>query len=352
MIIFEQTQAPLSNGKFMNEKYKNVLLALAVCMFSLPITALHAKTFKIASLSPDGTFWMKSMRTGADEIKEKTQGRVNFKFYPGGVMGNDENVLRKIHIGQLQGGAITIGSLSQVVPDTTIYGLPFLFSSLEEAQQIRKTTDPMLSELIEKNGYVNFGFASGGFSYLMSKEPINGFEDLRQQKSWVPENSDVGLSVYRYIGITPISLPLSDVLTGLQTGLINTVITSPIGALALQWHTHVNYVVDMPLNYLTALMIIDKKDFSELSEADQAVVREVRTNVYKKIDVQNKIDNIAARDAIANLGVKFVKLSDAEKAEWMKAGDFVINEMIEKYKYNKNLYKAVMVDKPNAPKLH
>lgn len=333
----------------MNIRCKSILLVFAFLTFSLPVQAI---TIKIATISPDGTFWMNSMRAGADEIKEKTQGRVDFKFYPGGVMGNDENVLRKMHIGQLQGGAITIGSLSQFSPDTTIYGLPFLFSSLDDAEQIRKTTDPILSDLIEKSGYVNFGFAQGGFTYLMSKELINGFDDLRQQKSWLPENSDVALSVYRYVGVTPVSLPLSDVLTGLQTGLINTVITSPIGALALQWHTHVNYVVDMPLNYLTAMMIIDKKVFSKISETDQAVVREVMTDVYKRIDEQNKVDNIAARNALLKLGVKFTRLSDVERADWMKAGDFVINEMNEKYKYNKDLYKAVMAHKPDAPGIH
>jgi TRAP-type C4-dicarboxylate transport system substrate-binding protein len=336
----------------MKMRCKNILLVLAVFVFSLPIHASQKTTIKIATISPDGTFWMNSMRAGADEIKDKTQGRVNFKFYPGGVMGNDENVIRKMRIGQLQGGAITIGSLSQFSPDTTIYGLPFLFTSLDDAVQIRKTSDPILSHLIEESGYVNFGFAQGGFTYLMSKEPINGFDDLRQQKSWLPENSDVGLSVYRYVGVTPISLPLSDVLTGLQTGLINTVITSPIGALALQWHTHVNYVVDMPLNYLTAMMIIDKKAFSEMSETDQTVVREVMTNVYKKIDEQNKLDNIDARNALTKSGVKFIKLTDTERADWIKAGDFVINEMNEKYKYNKDLYKAVMAHKPDAPKIH
>lgn len=336
----------------MKVRFKNILLLTVALISSLSVIAVQAKTIKIATISPDGTFWMNSMRAGADEIKEKTQGRVDFKFYPGGVMGNDENVIRKMRIGQLQGGAITIGSLSQYSPDTTIYGLPFLFSSLDDAEQIRKKSDPILSDLIEKSGYVNFGFAQGGFTYLMSKEPINGFDDLRQQKSWLPENSDVGLSVYRYVGVTPLSLPLSDVLTGLQTGLINTVITSPIGALALQWQTHVNYVVDMPLNYLTAMMIIDKKVFSELSKTDQAVVREVMTNVYKKIDGQNKVDNIEARNALTKLGVKFIKLSDAERADWIKAGDFVINEMNEKYKYNKNLYKAVMAHKADTPKIH
>ena len=331
---------------------KNIVLLLAFSLLGFNSPALVAKTIKIATISPDGTYWMKQMRAGAKEIKEKTQGRVKFKFYPGGVMGNDGNVLRKIRIGQLHGGAVTVNTLSHSTPDTTIYGLPFLFSSLDDAASIRQTTDTMLSDEIESNGFVNFGFAQGGFTYLMSKQPIKSFDDLRQQKSWVPEKSDVGLSVYRYIGVTPISLPMSDVLTGLQTGLINNIITSPIGALALQWHTHVDYVVDLPLNYLAAMMIIDKKVFSKLSETDQATVRDVMTRVYEKIDQQNRLDNVAAREALINQGVRFLKISDDEKNEWYKAGDFVIAEMIEKYKYSKELYKAVMANKMDVPGLH
>ena len=331
---------------------KKFVLVLAISFAGFNSPAILAKTIKIATFSPEGTFWMKQMRAGAKEIKEKTQGRVKFKFYPGGVMGNDDNVLRKIRIGQLQGGAITIGSLSQSTPDTTIYGLPYLFSSLDDAAEIRKTTDPMLSKLIEENGFVNFGFAQGGFTYLMSKEPIRSLDDLRQRKSWIPEKSEVGLSVYRYIGVSPISLSLSDVLTGLQTGLIDTVVTSPIGALALQWHTHIKYVTDQPVNYLAAMLIIDKKTFYKLSEIDQQIVRNVMEKVYKKIDEKNKVDNIAARQALINQGVKFIELSDSEKQEWEKIDDFVINEMIEKYQYNKDLYNAVTVNKSDAPKLN
>jgi len=335
----------------MKNMVKKLVLFLTISFVGFNSPVLIAKSIKIATLSPEGTFWMKNMRAGAKEIKEKTQGRVKFKFYPGGVMGNDENVLRKIRIGQLQGGAITVGSLSHSTPDTTIYGLPYLFSSLDDAAEIRKTTDPMLSKIIEDNGFVNFGFAQGGFSYLMSKEPIRSLDDLRQRKSWIPEKSDVGLSVYRYVGVSPISLSLSDVLTGLQTGLIDTVVTSPIGALALQWHTHIKYITDQPVNYLAAMLIIDKKAFYKLSKTDQEIVREVMEKVYKEIDQQNKVDNVAARQALINQGVKFIELSDSEKQEWEKIDDFVIKEMIKKYQYNRDLYNAVTVNKSDAPKL-
>jgi len=311
-----------------------------------------AKTIKVATLSPEGTFWMKHMRVGAKEIKKRTEGRVKFKFYPGGVMGNDENVLRKIRIGQLHGGAVTLGTLAQSSPDITLYGLPYLFSSLDDAAEIRKTTDPMLSRELEDNGFVNFGFAQGGFTYLMSKEPIRNLDDLRKRKSWIPEKSDVGLSVYEYVGVSPMALPLSDVLTGLQTGLINTVVTSPIGALALQWHTHIKYVTDQPLSYVAAMLVIDKKIFSKISKSDQKIVRQVMGNVYKKIDQQNRLDNIAARKALKNQGVEFVKLSDSEKLEWEKIDDFVIKKMIKKYNYNKAIYNAVTANKPDAPKIN
>lgn len=320
-------------------------------MISLSVNNLQAQTIKIATISPEGTFWMKEMRAGAKEVKEKTQGRVKFKFYPGGVMGNDDNVLRKIRIGQLHGGAITIGNLAQTTPDTTVYGLPLIFTSLEDAAEIRKTTDPMLSKQIEDDGFVNFGFAQGGFTYLMSKEPIYRADDLKKLKSWVPENSDVGLSVFQYVGATPITLSLPDVLTGLQTDLINTVITSPIGAVALQWHTHINYITDEPINYLTAMLVIDKKEFDKMSLPDQQVVREVMTKVYKEIDKQNMVDNIAAREALINQGVKFIKLADGERERWVDIRQSVINDMKKKYKYNKDFYNAVLVNMPESLKI-
>jgi len=333
----------------MNKLLRNIIVLSTSLLLAMSSQLVSAKTIKIATLSPEGTFWMKQMRVGAKQIKQKTQGRVKIKFYPGGVMGNDENVLRKIRIGQLHGASVTINTLAQSTPDITLYGLPYLFSSLDDAAEIRKTTDPMLTAAIEKNGFANFGFAQGGFSYLMSKQPIRSLDDLRQRKSWIPDKSEVGLSVYRYIGVTPISLPLSDVLTGLQTGLINTIVTSPIGAIALQWHTHVQYVTDQPINYLAAMLVIDKKIFKKLSETDQAIVREVMQEVYRKIDQQNRVDNIAAREALVNQGVTFIQLTEEEKKEWEKIDDFVIKEMLKKYKYDQALYEAVTVNKKDAP---
>ena len=150
-------------------KIGRILYPVIALMF-LHASMVEARVFKIATISPDGTFWMQEMRAGAEEIKKQTEGRVVFKFYPGGVMGNDESVLRKIRIGQLQGGAVTAGSLVSINPDISIYELPYLFDSLEQVDYVRSRMDDELTGTLENKGFVGFGLAEGGFSYMMSDQ--------------------------------------------------------------------------------------------------------------------------------------------------------------------------------------
>ena len=323
----------------------SLVLPLLVVM-----TSVTAKTLKIATVSPDGTLWMQEMRAGAEEIKKRTQGRVKFKFYPGGVMGSDENVLRKIRIGQLHGGAVTTGNLSSIYPDVDIYGLPYLFSSFEEVDYVRQKMDQFLVDELEKKGFVSFGFGEGGFSYMMSDSPLRRVEDLRKQKVWVPGGNKVGEAVFTSAEVSPVTLPLSDVLTGLQTGLVNTVITSPIGAIALQWHTRVKYVTDLPLNYLAAMMVVDKKAFNKLKKEDQVIVREVMGAAFKRIDVGNRRDTLAAQDALKQQGIEYITLPKESLDAWYAIGDKAIEKLNKNSSYSPSTYKKLM-EHVNAAKM-
>ena len=323
-----------------------ILRKLTQLCLILPIilatSALSARTIKIATISPDGTMWMQEMRAGAKEVKKKTQGRVKLKFYPGGVMGSDENVLRKMRIGQLQGGAVTTGSLSGVYPDIDIYSLPYLFSSLEQVDDVRKKMDQTLLDELEKKGFVSFGFAEGGFTYMMSDSSLYTVEDVRKQKVWIPGGNKVGEAVFSSAEISPVTLPLSDVLTGLQTGLVDTVIASPIGAIALQWHTRVKYVIDVPLTYIAAMLVIDKKAFNKIKKEDQAIVREVMNAAFKRIDAANRHDNLAARAALKQQGIEYVTLPKASLDAWYAIGDKAIIKLKKDSSYSPAAYKNIM----------
>jgi len=289
---------------------------VAVILLVTPVSQASARVLKIATLSPDGTVWMRKMRAGATEISKRTQGRVTFKFYPGGVMGNDKSVLRKIRIGQLQGGAVTGGSLAEINPDNRIYGLPFLFHSLGEVDYVRARMDDMLIQGMEKHGFVTFGLAEGGFSYLMSNRPISTIQDLKGQKVWVPEGDTISRIVFETTGVSPISLSLADVMTGLQTGLIDTVANSPIGAIALQWHTKVKYLTDTPLTYYYGMLAVDRRVFMKIRPSDRHIVREVMQGIFQELNRQNRLDNENAKQALRSQGIAFVKPPPDALARW------------------------------------
>jgi TRAP-type C4-dicarboxylate transport system substrate-binding protein len=314
----------------------------AVAMLLLNPSLADARTFKIASISPDGTFWMQEMRAAAERIEKESQGRVKFKFYPGGVMGNDENVLRKIRIGQLQGGAVTAGSLVAIEPDISIYELPYLFSSLEQVDYVRSRMDTDLLGKLEERGFVSFGLAEGGFSFMMSDEELQSIADVRSKKVWLPSNHPVGEAVFESADVAAVTLPISDVMTALQTGLIDTVITSPIAAIALQWHTKIQYVMDEPLTYFSALLVIDKKVFNKLSEEDRELVRTHMGQAFARIDQQNRKDNVAARDALLNQDIRFVELTPASRQEWRKAGEAALKKLEQQNSYSDEVYDTLM----------
>jgi len=206
-----------------------LLLTLLIALLIAPAAGAQGLRLKIASMAPDGTLWMKELNKAGDEIEERTDGRVSFRFYPGGTMGTDSAVLRKIRIGQLHGGVVLAGGLADIEPDLEIYSLPLLFRSNGEVDYVRERMDQILIDRLEKKGFVAFGFTETGFTYLMSAKPTRTFDDLKGRKAWMMQDDPVSLAIVEAAGLSPVPLPISDVLTGLQTGLIDTVAVPPVG---------------------------------------------------------------------------------------------------------------------------
>ena len=281
--------------------------------------AIGAQELKIASVAPDGSGWMRAMRAGAERVREQTDGRVVIKFYPGGVMGNDSQILRRVRVGQLQGGAFTAGGLSSRHPALLLYGIPLLFRSLEEVDHVRRELDPALLAGLEEAGFVSFGFIEGGFAHLMSNDPISTVDDMARKKVWIPEGDHVSLLALEAVGVSPVPLPLTDVLTALQTGLLDVAASSPVAALVLQWHTKIKYLTDLPIAYSMGTVAIDARAFSRLSAADQATMRRIMTEVVSELDSAARRDNEEARRAMETIGIESVEVDRSQIADWRAA---------------------------------
>lgn len=313
---------------------KTYAVIISLLLFSGVFSNAHALRLKIATISPDGSNWIKQLKKGAEEIKQKTDGRVKFKFYPGGVMGSDKTVLRKMQVGQLHGAIFSNGTLNNLYPGSQIYNLVLKFNSYDEIDYIRPKIDPLIKQGLEKAGYTTLGLSEMGFAYLMSTSPISTVEELQSQKAWVPENNVTATEAMNAFSVTPIPLPLQDVLIALQTGMVNVVAGSPIGAITLQWHTKIRYTTDLPIAYVYGGFILSNKAMKKISKQDQLIVKDVMQRVTLEMDKITRKDNIAAIEAIKNQGV-----------EWIKPADNItrqLKSMIESA--NQNLIKTTNMD--------
>jgi TRAP-type C4-dicarboxylate transport system substrate-binding protein len=288
----------------------------------------YAKTYKIATISPDGLSWMKKMRAGVKEIKERSEGRVKIKIYPGGVQGDDTTVLRKMRIKQLHGGALAASAFTRFYPDLQIYNLPLQFRSREEVDYVRGKMDQGIIDGLAEGGMVSFSLTENGFAYILSKKPIRGAAELKGVKVWVPSGDPISAKLIQAFGVSPIPLPITDVLAGLQTGLIDALIVPPIVALALQWHNHIEYVTNLPVVYIYTMLVMDKKEFESMTIEDQALVKEVMDRVFDEVDQDNRVDNEKAYEALLTQGIKEVQPDLDKMGEWRKQAEVSIEALV------------------------
>lgn len=298
----------------MKMRYSRSLLTVALLALGFGVSVASAVEIKIATLVPNQSQWMQDMRAAGKVIDERTAGRVKLKFYGGGVQGTEAAVLRKIRIGQLHGGTFSPTDFMKQNKAINLYGLPFVFESWDEMRYVRERMDSLIEAGFDDLNYVTFGFA-GSFSMVLSNEPISNHADMKGKKVWLPQGDTVSYEAMKRLQLSPVALPVTDVLTGLQTGLLDIAAIPPEVAVALQWHTRVKYFTDMPVAYAMSFLAVEKRIFNKLSGDDQAVMKEVLTDVYTKIDRNASAESLNAMQALEKIGIEKVAPDEGQFAE-------------------------------------
>ncbi len=293
--------------------------------------------FKIASLAPDGSVWARHFDDFTREVSEKTGGEVAFRVYAGGVMGDDRAMYRKMRIGQLQGGGFTMTGISEVVPDFRVLGIPFLFRSYAEVDQVIAGLFPTFQKEFNDKGLDLQAMSEVGFIYTMSTKPLRSISDLRQTKAWAPENDPVSQAFLQTIGITPIPLTIPDVLSSLQTGLIDTVFNSFYGSIVMQWFTRTNYITDAPFGYAYGGLVFTKSAFDKLPPAYAAVCRDLAKKHFAGLLADTRKSNAEALVTLEKNGIKLVSIPEGDLAELRKYRDQAVQSVTGKA-FSKEIY--------------
>jgi TRAP-type transport system periplasmic protein len=306
----------------MGSGYTIKILGLSLLAFLFfTQTAMGAEKsllIKMGTLAPEGSSWMKTFNTLNTEVMKKTENKVQFRIYPGGVLGDEMDMLRKLKIGQIQGVALTSAGLSTLFKEMDVLQIPFLFQTYEEVDTVLKKMDSFFRRGFDDNGYILLGWSDAGFVYLMSTLPISSVADLKKAKVWIWEESPMSKAIFDEAGVKAIPLTVPDVLVGLQTGLVDVVYAPPTGAISLQWFTKVKYLTDVPLVYLAGGVVVKKDIFKQIPQTSQNFISESYQQHLEQLKIVTRNENRDAVKVMVKNGVKIITPSKDQIDEYKR----------------------------------
>jgi TRAP-type C4-dicarboxylate transport system substrate-binding protein len=295
---------------------------------------------KMATVAPENSTWMNVMRAIDTAVRTETGGEVGFKIYPGGVQGDEKVVLRKIRSGQLHAGGFTGLGLGLIAPECRVVELPFLFDNWQQVDAAYAAVGGQLESALQESGYTLLGWAEVGFVYLFSKQPIATQSDLRAAKMWLWEGDPMAESFYAAANVVPVPLAVTDVMTSLQTGLVNAVYSSPLGCLALQWFTRVSCYTDLPVTFASGAVVVSNDMFLKIPEAHRAAVLRICSEQFRGLVLKTRERNEESLREIEKAGVRRVPVGPDEIARFEQIGNQV-REMQTGKLFSRDLVDAV-----------
>jgi TRAP-type transport system periplasmic protein len=326
----------------MKTKWKILLLTgvLGMGLLASP-TASAVTEIKIATVAPRGSMWMRIFNKMKAKILKETGGEVKIRYYPGQVQGDERDVVRKMRSGQLDGGAFTAIGLAQLNPQSLILQMPMMFKTYASLDKVRTALEPTFEESFRKKGFELLGWGEIGWIYLFGKNKVTSLADLKKQKIWVWDADPISKKMYREVGIKPRLLGLPQVLPALNTGIVNTISNSPLGCMALQWHSKVKFMAERPIAVGVGATVINKAIFDKLSPEHQAILKKVSAKYHRAMIKRIRKDNDKALAALKSGGIETVKMSDKDFATLKSVSSKVAKSFVPRYYSQALLQKAL-----------
>jgi len=309
-------------------RFAPLVATLLIVLFTLPCHAKSKYTFKVASLAPESSVWINHFKEFADEVSEKSNGEITMKVYPGGVMGDDLSMYRKIRAGQLHGGGFTMTGISSIIPDFSVMAIPLFFENYAEVDKVRQRVFPYFATKFNESGLELLSLTEVGFIYAMSTSPTITIADLQKSKSWTPSGDPVTATFLKTLGITPIPLSIPDVLSSLQTGLINTVYNSLYGSIVMQWFTKATYISDLPYGYAYGAIAFSKKALAKLPANYTKIIQEAAEKHFSALLETTRRSNQESRKVLENHGVQFIATPEETKNSLKNGSEKTVDKLL------------------------
>jgi len=297
------------------------LVAAAAALVLAATAQAQTVVVKMATLVPDGSSWHQILKETAEKWKTLSGGRVVVRLYPGGVAGDDPDVVRKMRLGTLNAGVLTSVGVAEIDKSVYALGIPMMYASYEEVYHVLERMRPRLEAGLEAKGFVVLNWADGGWVRFFSQRPVAVPDDLRALKlfSWAGDNESV--EIWRAAGFNPVPLPSTEIATALQTGLVNALGAPPQVAVITQYYNHARNMTDLQWQLLLGATIISKATWEKIPADLRPALLDAAREGGRRL--QEEIRNSGEKDVLAmrKRGLNVVAVDARAREAWRKTAE-------------------------------
>ena len=300
------------------------ILSLLMWIGSLaPVAAQQQTVIKMGTLAPDGSPWYQVLQQMGERWRKISAGKVKLNVYPGGALGDEPDLVNKMRIGQIQAVALSGAGIADIEPGVSCLQIPMMFDSYEELDYVRDRMAPRLEKMIEARGFLVLNWGDAGWVHFFTRAPVTRLDDMRQMKLFTWAGSNDTLELWKTNGFRAVPLAATDILTGLQTGLIEAVPTTPLYALLNQSFGIAKYMNDVKWAPLIGATLISKKAWESLPESERAEMFQAARESGKGLrdGIRRMGDDAVATMQKRNLTI--VHADAAVVAEWRRQAEGV-----------------------------
>jgi TRAP-type C4-dicarboxylate transport system substrate-binding protein len=297
------------------------LVAVAAVAAAWPTPPAEAQApilVRMATLVPDGSSWHLILKETADKWKQVSGGRVTVRLFPGGVAGDDPDVVRKMRLGTLNAGVLTSVGVAEIEKSVYAMGIPLMYDSYEEVYWVHEKMRPKLEASLEAKGFVVLNWADGGWVHFFTQKPVAVPDDLRKLKLFTWAGDAEAVEVWRSAGFNPVPLPSTEIATALQTGLVEALGAPPQIAVISQFFTHAKNMTDLRWQLLQGATIITKAAWEKIPADVRPELLKVSQEAGARLRKEIREAEVKDVEAMKKRGLTVVPVSAAQRAQWQK----------------------------------
>jgi len=311
-----------------------ILLLLVSTIFSRPII------IKLATVAPEGTEYYNLLFEMGQRWQQETNGQIQLRIYPNGVVGGERDTIRKMRVGQIQASAMSSIGLAELTDQIQAFTLPMGFKNYDEIDRVKNVMFGDISEGLSQSGFKLLFLVDIGWVYWFSTEEISVPQDLMDAKIYTTGGDYVTVELFKKFGFNAIPVSETDILTSLQTGMINSMQTVPILSLSSGWSALMPNMLDLKWGAFVGAVIVDERVWKKIKPEHQKIMMEIAQDIGKKYQKSGREMEKKAIDVMQQYGMKIKKPSDKEIAIWNDFKDEITPDVIDTYLTNE-IYEKV-----------